>query len=336
MAKIVFYCRDERSRLESFEYYNQDINALRALNHEVIICTKYKEIPISFDAIFIWWWTYSLWPIFIAKILGKPCLVTGTFNFKYPTNFSGRDYFTRPFWQKIILRLSINFCTLNLFVSMYELESCSKYFKVNRIRYYPHIIHDEYLKGPLKLRESSIVNISWSGKDNLIRKGVPDLLKAIHLLKDEKVNIKLYLAGMRGDGDVFLHDIINKLDLHNQVHLMGEISRSTKINLLRKCELYIQPSYYEGFGIAIAEAMGCGACIITCDVGAVREVVGECGIYVTPGSSEEIANAIKLVLHDEILRKKLQRMAHQRICQEFTVDKKYKRLKNYLSEININ
>lgn len=95
------------------------------------------------------------------------------------------------------------------------------------------------------------------------------------------------------------------------------------------------PSHYEGFGVAIAEAMGCGACIITCDVGAVRTVVGDCGLYVPPGSPEKLAQAIKRALNDGVLRRTLQAAAQERASQLFTVDTKRTRLQRYLLELGI-
>jgi glycosyltransferase involved in cell wall biosynthesis len=335
MSKTIFFCHGKKAHLETFEFYKQDIDALRALGHQVIICTKYSEIPFDYDAMFIWWWTYALWPVLFSRMLKKPCIITGTFDFRFPEGFQGEDYFRRPYWQRIIMRTATRLCTLNLFVSQLELEGCSKYFQLSNARYYPHIIHDDYLKGPSKERRKSLFNLAWGEKGNLIRKGIPELLYAVRLLKDEGVEVHLNLAGHKGDGVDYLLKMIERLEINNEVIYLGMINREDKIKLLRTCEIYVQPSHYEGFGVAIAEAMGCGACVIICDVGAVREVVGDCGFYVSPGSPEEVAKAIKQVLYDDNLRHKLQKSAYQRANECFTVDKKLRRLKNYLSEMGI-
>ncbi|MEI7423444.1 MAG: glycosyltransferase [Prolixibacteraceae bacterium] len=335
MSKIIFFCHAERSTLDSFEYYKQDIDALKALNHQVIICTKFREIPLNYDVMFIWWWTYALYPVLLSRLLRKPCIITGTFNFRYPKDFNGRDYFNRPFWQKLLIKMATELSTLNLFVSQLELLNCSEYFKLKNARYYPHIIHDDYLQGPIKQREKALFNISWSGKENLKRKGIPELLIAIQLLKDEGILVKLYLGGMYGDGVDYLLTMIKDLKISDEVKYLGMLSREDKIKMLRTSEIYVQPSHYEGFGLATAEAMGCGACVIVCDTGAVKEVVGDFGYYVSPGSSIDLAYAIKHVLFDDNLRHKLQESACQRIYSNFTFDKKLERLKKYLSEIGI-
>lgn len=335
MSKIVFFCHVEKSMLETVEFYKQDIDVLRALGHQVIICTKYSEIPFDFDAMFIWWWTYALWPVLLSRTLKKPSIITGTFNFRFPEGFKGKDYFRRPCWQRILIRNATCMCTLNLFVNQFELESCSKYFSVKNAFYFPHTIHNDYLQGPARQREKALLNITWSGKENLIRKGLPELLNAVRLLKNDEVEIKLVLAGHKGDGVDYLYKLIDQLGVNDNVHYLGQITRQDKIDLLRTCEIYVQPSHYEGFGLAMAEAMGCGACIITCDVGAVRNVVGDSGIYVSPDSPEELAGAIKQVLYDKNLRHKLQKNTYERACNYFRDESKLERLKTYLSDVGI-
>ena len=335
MSKIVFYCNDKKSNIDGFEYYKQDIDALRYLGHQVIICTKYREIPYDFDAMFVWWWTYALWPVTLCKLLKKPCIITGAFNIRFPDNFEGTDYFRRPYWQRLLIKKATKLAALNLFINTFELKDCSEYFGLANSRYYPCVIHDDYLKGPSTHRKKELFNLAWSGKNNLIRKGIPEILQAVKLLKDDGVEVHLNLAGHEGDGVSFLKKTIEQLNISDQVSYLGEICRADKIDLLRTCEIYVQPSHYEGFGVAIAEAMGCGACVITCDVGSVKSVVGDCGIYVSPGSPEELANAIKQVLHDDALRHKLQKSAHLRALDCFAADKKLETLRSYLFEVGI-
>jgi glycosyltransferase involved in cell wall biosynthesis len=334
MAKIVFYCNDTRSNIESFEYYKQDIDALKALGHEVVVCTKYREIPSRFDAIFIWWWTYALVPVVLSKLRNKPSIVTGVFNFKFPEGYAG-DYFSRPRWQRLLIRLATEWCTRNLFIDKRELDACGHYFGLDNARPFPCVLDADYVQGPAEERQMALFNLAWSGKHNLIRKGIPELVAAISMLKKQGFKVALKLAGLEGDGAQFLRDLIVTHGVQEEVEWLGPISRARKIELLRSCEIYVQPSRYEGFGLATAEAMGSGACIITCDVGAVRSVVGECGVYVSPGSPEELAAAIRMVIEDSAKRRQLQTDAYRRARSEFQFESKLEKLKDYLVEIGI-
>jgi len=335
MATIAFYTHDSAANLKEFEYYKQDIDALRALGHEVVICTRYVEIPAHFDAMFVWWWTHALLPVLLCRILKRPCIITGTFNFRFPENFQGKDYFRRPYWQRFLIKSAVKQSTLNLFVSQLELEQCSKYFDLNNAGYFPHCLHDDYVKGPSTKRRKALFNLAWCGKQNLVRKGIPELLNAVRLVKDRGEDVQVYLAGLEGDGLAYLLETIRQLEIEKEVHYLGRVTREDKIRMLREIEIYVQPSHYEGFGLAILESMGCGACVIARDVGAVREVVGDCGVYLSSSSPEELAIAIEKVLRDRVLRQRLQNSATERAKSLFTFDKKLERLRTYLRGVGV-
>ncbi len=331
--KIIFFCKDTFDNIDLFEYYKQDIDILKDLGHDVIIVNRFRDIPFKFDVIFVWWWTYAFYPIILSKIFKKPSIITGTFNFKFPKEFDGIDFFSRPFLQRMLIKFSVKNATKNLFVNKHELLSCTNYFNLKSSIYFPHIISSDYLNNEKVDKSIQLFNISWSGKKNLIRKGIPELIEALSILNDQGLQIKLVLAGKKGDGIDYLYDLINHYNLNSTIELLGEITKAEKIDLMRKSAIFVQPSHYEGFGLAMAEAMGCGACIITCDVGAVRDVVSDCGIYSIPGSAVDLAKKIKIAIEDKDLRIKLQEMAFQRANSEFSYRKKLELLNSILNRM---
>lgn len=335
MATIVFFAHDTPENLTQFEYYQQDIDALRTLGHRVVVCTSYFDLPLVFDAMFIWWWTRALLPVLLCRILRRPCIVTGTFNFRFPEELHGRDYFKRPLWQRFLIRSAAKHCSMNLFVSEMEQAQCAGYFGLKRARYFPHCLHPDYLQGPSDSSQNTLLNVTWSGRENLVRKGIPELLSAVRILKDRGVDVRLDLAGLEGDGATDLRQTIRTLALEREVRYLGKVNRTEKISLLRDHAIYVQPSHFEGFGLATLEAMGCGACVLVCDVGAVREVVGECGIYVPPGSPMDLADAIAAVLNERALRSDLRARAAERALRCFSSGTKVERLRKYLGELGI-
>lgn len=62
--------------------------------------------------------------------------------------------------------------------------------------------------------------------------------------------------------------------------------------VLRRAEALLMPSWLEGFGLPVVEAMACGVPVITSNVSSLPEVVGDAGILVDPGNPEAIASAI--------------------------------------------
>lgn len=335
MAKIVFYCNDTIENINTFEYYRQDIDALETLGHEVVVVNRYRDIPWRFDALFVWWWTFALYPVLLARLLLRPVIVTGTFNLRFPAGFAGVDYFARPVWQKFLIAMALRLATLNLFVNRMELDGCRAHFKVSNVGYLPHVIPDDYLQGPAEGRELALFNLAWSGRQNLERKGIPDILRALAEVRIGFPEVRLYLAGQEGDGKGYLLELVREYGLQENVTWLGPLSREDKIRYMRACEIYLQPSHYEGFGLAIAEAMGSGAAVLVCPVGAVPDVVGDAGIYVKPGDPASLAAAIADVLSDADKRRHFQQRGVERARVEFAFSSKLARLKNFVSALNI-
>jgi glycosyltransferase involved in cell wall biosynthesis len=300
MAKIVFYCNDTISNLQKMEYYCLDIKALEDIGHDVIICNKYTQIPMRFDAIYIYWWTYALFPVLLAKLKGKPAYISGVFNYSFPEWQEGIDYSARPLWQRCLMRWSMKLADANLVVSLSDFDKCSSAFNLSNAHYTPCCIGDEYFEINSNANTQNLMNLSWAGLGNLKRKGIFDIISALKIVKDKGYEFNLKLAGTLGDGIEALEKTIVINGLQKQVEHIGEISKDTKLALLQSSSIYVQPSNYEGFGLASAEAMAAGLRVIACDVGDVRNTLGDHATYVENGNITEIAEKIIELLNCEI------------------------------------
>lgn len=124
------------------------------------------------------------------------------------------------------------------------------------------------------------------------RKGVFDILKALHLHKDMlHGRMELRIGGNRHEE--LLLSTIKKYGLEDMVRFEGWVSGVRKLELLNWADVYILPSFNEGLPISILEAMSYGCPIISTPVGGIPEVVRDNGTLVTPGSTEEISEAIR-------------------------------------------
>jgi hypothetical protein len=81
------------------------------------------------------------------------------------------------------------------------------------------------------------------------------------------------------------------------------------------CDLFVFPSFYEGFGLPILEAMACGRAVACSNVTAMPEVADGAGILFDPHSTADMARAISDVLLDHELRARLERRGVQRAAQ---------------------
>uniref|UniRef100_UPI004049691F glycosyltransferase family 4 protein n=1 Tax=Flavobacterium sp. TaxID=239 RepID=UPI004049691F len=339
MKKVLFFCqKTSKKDLEIIEFYNQDIVALKELGYEIDFASNFFEFILKIfksDFVFIWWWTYAFFPVFIGKLLNKPSVITGTFNFKFDVKEtkSGSDYFDRPYYQRLLIKYSVKNANLNLFVNEREKELCSNFFNLSNAEYFPHIISLNYFNEPTEDRQEYILNISWSGKQNLRRKGVFNLIKSFEDVSKKFPNLKLILAGRKGDGYPEMESLVLSLNLQDKIILRGEVTLDEKIELIKNALLYVQPSLYEGFGLAIGEAMASGNCVISCAVGGVPSVLGSAGIYVNPNDIEDLTGKILDILDSKNERKKFEKLAYEKALTDFNPKSKIIKLNQFINKI---
>ena len=83
--------------------------------------------------------------------------------------------------------------------------------------------------------------------------------------------------------------------------------------LYNRARILLHPSFYEGFGLPLVEAMTAGLPIVTSNLSAMPEVVGPAALLVDPGDDDAIAGALMQLDRDEILREKLIAAGRQRL-----------------------
>ncbi|OGZ31825.1 MAG: hypothetical protein A2V69_01020 [Candidatus Portnoybacteria bacterium RBG_13_40_8] len=141
------------------------------------------------------------------------------------------------------------------------------------------------------------------------RKNIDGIIEAFEMLKEKyKIPHKLILAGLKQEGK--WEDII----------FMGYVDENKKRELLKNADLFVSPSFYEGFGMPVLEAQKMGVPVVASDRGALLEILGNSALLVDPKKTEEIAEAIYKVLNDEYLSKELVRKGYENV-QRFSWSK---------------
>jgi glycosyltransferase involved in cell wall biosynthesis len=159
------------------------------------------------------------------------------------------------------------------------------------------------------------------------------MIDIIEMLLDKGLDILYYLAGEKGDGYNDLVKYINQKNLANHVKLLGEIDEEKKIKLMRECTIYLQISKYEAFGLAIAEAMACGAPVITSNAGELPNVIGDAGIMCENYLLTDIVSQVELLLIDRPLRDDLSKRAAKRIAENFQYSRRLLDIKQCLEKL---
>jgi glycosyltransferase involved in cell wall biosynthesis len=134
------------------------------------------------------------------------------------------------------------------------------------------------------------------------RKNVGTLLDAYEALVARRSDMpRLVLAGRETPDARSWLERIARPPLNRLVRHVGYVDPAKRRNLYEGARLLVQPSFDEGFGMPVLEAMTLGVPVIAANRGALPEVVGDAGPLVDPESSEELASAIERLIDDEAL-----------------------------------
>lgn len=93
---------------------------------------------------------------------------------------------------------------------------------------------------------------------------------------------------------------------------LSDATRADLDALYAKCDAFVFPSLYEGFGLPLLEAMRAGAPVITANVSAMPEIGGDAAVFVEPQNAQALADAVRRVLDDERVRVKLSEAGERR------------------------
>lgn len=167
------------------------------------------------------------------------------------------------------------------------------------------------------------------------QKGVNFLLEAISILK-EKYNRYLKVA-IVGDGPLRdeLRKLCVKLKINTQVEFLG-IQKNVN-NFMRSSKVFVLPSRWEGFGLVIIEAMSNMLPVIASNVGGIPEIIenGRDGILVPPENPKNLAKAIKQLLENTELQKKIAQNAYKKVKKKYSIDKYSRNILNLYKKLLI-
>ena len=137
------------------------------------------------------------------------------------------------------------------------------------------------------------------------RKNLVRLIEAYSCLRGVRPEVKLpqlVLAGKRGwlDSETFRAAERNALD--NDVLFTGYVPEQDLAGLYSGAVCFVYPSYFEGFGLPVVEAMQCGVPVIAGNRTSLPEVVGEAGLLFDPFDTQALVKALTQVLDDSEYR----------------------------------
>ena len=146
------------------------------------------------------------------------------------------------------------------------------------------------------------------------RKNVPGVIKAFAQVNRRMPNLLLVKVGKPAwmTEHQKVQDLIRELDLESSFVAIGHVSDEDLAVLYNGATLLVYPSFYEGFGLPVLEAMACGTPVITSNTSCLPEVAGNAAITVDPYDVEALAGAMHRVLADADLQQDLRRRGLER------------------------
>jgi phosphatidylinositol alpha-1,6-mannosyltransferase len=142
-------------------------------------------------------------------------------------------------------------------------------------------------------------------------KGIDTVLRVMAVLRDEFPNLRYAVVGS-GIGLAQLQALARSLGVSDRVRFLTDVPDADLPPLYNSAELYLGVSrpvelMIEGFGISLSEASACGVPVIGSSTGGIPDAVrdGETGLLVDPENPEAVAGAVRLLLRDRDLARRL-------------------------------
>ena len=138
------------------------------------------------------------------------------------------------------------------------------------------------------------------------RKNLINLLKAFSIFKKrQKSSLKLLLAGrLAWKNNQFL-ELLKTYKYRNDVVLLDYLPEAELVRVVGAAYALVYPSFFEGFGVPVLEAMACEVPVLTSAASPMQEIAGDAALYFDPHNVAEIAEALMQVYKDEDGRQRL-------------------------------
>jgi glycosyltransferase involved in cell wall biosynthesis len=151
------------------------------------------------------------------------------------------------------------------------------------------------------------------------RKGVSALVQSFTQLHRADGRIQLWCVGTLLESDSVLEQF--PIDVRNGVHVISRVAHSEVRNHLRASDVFVFPTRFEGFSIALLEAMAVGLPIVTTPVGSAQDILANdvSALFVPVNDAKTLTKAIERIQSDPSLRERLGKAAQVR-ARGFTLD----------------
>jgi len=170
---------------------------------------------------------------------------------------------------------------------------------------------------------------------NLIEiKGQKYLIEAFYNLSKTIADIQLIIVG-RGQDEEILKKLVEEYGLKEKVIFKGYVNYDTVAEMMRSSDVFVLPSFYEGFGCVYLEAMASKVATVACHGAGIDEIIkdGINGMLVTPKSVESLKACLEKLLLDYQYREKIAQTGYECVRKSYKWDDCARKLLKIYKEV---
>lgn len=262
--------------------------------------------------------TQYITPFFVPKKI-KIITIIHDVSFKVYKQFIK---FSDLFFLNLLIPRSLKRADKILGVSKFTTDEIIKYYGVRpeKVDWFHNAVSEDYLTQDVSEEKNKYVKEKYKLPEKYIlyigtmqpRKNIPTLVEAF--AKMEKKDAKLVIAGGRGHNlDTGMEEVITEKNLQNDIIFPGFIDEEDKAALMKGAMVFAFPSFYEGFGIPILEAMSVGTPVIASNIAPHREIAEGAAMFFDPNNSEELSKLMEKMIADENMRQDYSRRGLEQV-----------------------
>lgn len=173
---------------------------------------------------------------------------------------------------------------------------------------------------PLDDVEKEPNSILFVGDSEDRNKGARYLLEALHPLRHRVPFHLRFLDHRPADQLKLVQALKDRYHLDKHISVLPYVDMQELVRLYCRSQVVACPSLYEGFGLPAVEAMACGVPVVATSAGALSEIIedGVTGILVPPGDSDALGEALRRLLADPDLCRRMGEAGRRRAVERFT------------------
>lgn len=256
--------------------------------------------------------TQYITPFFVSRSTKIMTIIHDiSFNF-YPQFIKWSDLF----FLKLLIPISLRRADKIIGVSKFTHDEIIKYYKIDprKADWIHNAVSDDFMKQDASGEKIKAVKEKYNLPEKFIlylgtlqpRKNIVALMEAYNLARNKIKSLNLVIAGGKGHNfDKNIEKFIKKYKLEKNVIMPGFIDEGDKAALMKSAQIFVFPSFYEGFGIPVLEAMSVGTPVIASDIPPHREIAGKAVLFFNPNIPGELSQKISEIMSSSVLRENL-------------------------------